>query len=356
MATPSQPRFGRNAARRVTPETTETSVFVPFDSSESAMGKLTEETVMRKGRMGDAFIRAKKLTAEQVNNVVRIQNERGLLFGEAAVKLGYLSSAEIEDVLEKQFNFNSPLGRRGTQIASSLAIVHSPYSEEAEGIRRLRSQIVSKVGEGQQIALTILSPLKREGKSHVAASLAVAFAQLNIPTMLIDANLRAPTLHKLFGIPNQTGLSTMLARRSPKTIDQTHPVMPNLWVLSSGPPPPNPLEILSPPNFSSLLARFSSEINVFIIDTPAATIWTDGETIARQTGFALMVGRENFTKLADLRTMYREIAGVGVNMLGTVYNQPPKSFRGSLRTVWTKLSSPFLSLTSPRRGAPKDRD
>lgn len=318
------------------------------------MGKLTEETVMRKGRMGDAFIRAKKLTAAQVDNVVRMQNEKGLLFGEAAVKLGYLSNSEIEDVLEKQFNFNTPLGRRGTQIASSLAVVHSPYSEEAEGIRRLRSQIISKIGEGHQIALTILSPLKREGKSHVAASLAVAFAQLNIPTMLIDANLRSPTQHKLFDIPNQSGLSTMLARRSPKTLDQTHSVMSNLWVLTSGPPPPNPLEILSPPNFSNLLARFSQEITVFIIDTPAATIWADGETIARQTGFALMVGRENFTKLADLRTMYREIAGVGVNMLGTVYNQPPKSVRGSLRTLWTKVTSPFSSLT--RRRTPKDSD
>ncbi len=302
------------------------------------MGKLTEETVMRKGRMGDAFIRAKKLTAEQVNNVVRIQNERGLLFGEAAVKLGYLSSAEIEDVLEKQFNFNSPLGRRGTQIASSLAIVHSPYSEEAEGIRRLRSQIVSKVGEGQQIALTILSPLKREGKSHVAASLAVAFAQLNIPTMLIDANLRAPTLHKLFGIPNQTGLSTMLARRSPKTIDQTHPVMPNLWVLSSGPPPPNPLEILSPPNFSSLLARFSSEINVFIIDTPAATIWADGETIARQTGFALMVG-----------SFVKNMSTIGSVWMRFIY---PIWFLGGFQFSWTVLfkTSPklaYLNLINP---------
>lgn len=333
-----RPRF---AQRTVRPPQQDTSVFSPFNPTESTLGQLSEEAVMRKGRMGDAFIKSKRLTKEQVDAIVKLQKDKGILFGEAAVKLGLLSSHEVEDVLDKQFNFNTPSGRRSTGFAPSLAIVHSPYSEEAEGIRRLRTQILNKIGDGQHIALAILSPLKREGKSHVAASLAVAFAQLNIHTMLIDGNLRAPTLHKLFGVPNQTGLSTMLAQRSPKTLDQVPSVMPNLWLLGSGPPPPNPIEILSPPNFSKLLDRFSSDIAVFIVDTPAATIWADGETIARQTGRAIIVGRENFTKLSDLRTMNRDISGVGVEMLGTVYNQPPKSMRGTLRAIWTQLTSPF---------------
>ncbi|MBK7654973.1 MAG: hypothetical protein IPJ18_07385 [Betaproteobacteria bacterium] len=249
MAFNQRPRFGQSA-RKVQQEA---SVFSPFNPTESTLGQLSEEAVMRKGRMGDAFIKSNRLTKEQVEAIVRLQKERGMRFGEAAVKLGLLSSNEVEDVLDKQFNFNTPSGRRTTGFAPSLAIIHSPYSEEAEGIRRLRTQILNKIGDGQHIALAILSPLKREGKSHIAASLAVAFAQLNIHTMLIDGNMRSPTLHKIFGIPNQTGLSTMLAQRSPKTMDQLPSVMPNLWLLGSGPPPPNPIEILSSPNFQSYL-------------------------------------------------------------------------------------------------------
>ncbi|MBK6649000.1 MAG: capsular biosynthesis protein [Betaproteobacteria bacterium] len=346
MAFNQRPRFGQSA-RKVQQEA---SVFSPFNPTESTLGQLSEEAVMRKGRMGDAFIKSNRLTKEQVEAIVRLQKERGMRFGEAAVKLGLLSSNEVEDVLDKQFNFNTPSGRRTTGFAPSLAIIHSPYSEEAEGIRRLRTQILNKIGDGQHIALAILSPLKREGKSHIAASLAVAFAQLNIHTMLIDGNMRSPTLHKIFGIPNQTGLSTMLAQRSPKTMDQLPSVMPNLWLLGSGPPPPNPIEILSSPNFSKLLDRFSSDIAVFIVDTPAATIWADGETIARQTGRALIVGRENFTKLSDLKTLNRDISGVGVEMLGTVYNQPPKSMRGTLRAVWTQMTSPFRRRRSVEGG------
>lgn len=322
----------------------EASAFSPFDASESTLGRLTEETVMRRGRMGDAFIKSGRLTRDQVDAIVQLQNARGILFGEAAVQLGFLSPSEVEDVLDKQFNFNSPSGRRNGLIAASLAIVHAPYSEESEGIRRLRSQILVKLGEQVSIALTIMSPLRREGKSHIAASLAIAFAQLNVKTMLVDANLRAPTQHKLFGLANQTGLSTMLARRSPKTLESVASVMPSLWVLTSGPPPPNPNEILSPPNFSRLLDRFRDEISVFIVDTPAASSWADAETIARQTGKALLIGRENFTRLTDIRKMHQEMAGLGIDVLGTVYNQPPRSTRGELRAFWTKLTMPFQAI------------
>lgn len=341
MHSPQRPRFGRNATKKISAEA---SVFSPFDPTESALGQLTEETVMRKGRMGDAFIKANRLTREQVDAIIKLQGEKGILFGEAAVKLGYLSSDEVEEVLDKQFNFNTPSGRRSSKIATSLAIVHTPYSDEAEAIRRLRSQIMIRVAENQNFALAVLSPLKREGKSHVAASLAISFAQLNIKTMLVDANLRTPSQHKIFGIPNQNGLSTMLAKRSPKTLDLAHEVMPSLWVLTAGPTPPNPIEILSPPNLANLLDRFSNEISVFIIDTPATTTCADGETIVRQAGFALLVARENFTKLADMKNLNLEISQAGVEVLGTVYNRPPPSAKGYLRTLWTNIAAPFRAI------------
>ena len=140
---------------------------------------------------------------------------------------------------------------------------------------------------------------------------------------------------------------------SPKTLESVASVMPSLWVLTSGPPPPNPNEILSPPNFSKLLDRFRDEISVFIVDTPAASSWADAETIARQTGKALLIGRENFTRLSDIRKMHHEMAGLGIDVLGTVYNQPPRTARGEMRSFWTRLTSPFQSIWSRISGRQK---
>ena len=133
-----------------------------------------------------------------------------------------------------------------------------------------------------------------------------------------------PVQHKLFGISNQIGLSTMLAKRSAKSLEAIPEVMPDFWVLGSGPVPPNPLEILSAPKLSDLIAHFSDQVNVFIIDTPPSMQWADAQTIARQTGRALFVARENLTRLADLKKAKNEMTVAGVEVVGTVYNQPSK--------------------------------
>lgn len=278
-----------------------------------------------KGRMGDAYIKANKLSPTEVDAIVQLQNELNIRFGEAAVKLGLLTQEDVREVLDRQFDYASFADNGGvSRISSSLAIVHAPGSEAAEAIRRLRSELLFRLGQAPSTALAVLSPSKHEGKSYIAASLAIAFAQLNIKTMLIDANLREPIQHKLFGLTNQTGLSTILASRSSNSLDAITEVIPNFWVMASGPLPPNPLEILSAPRFRVLLDHFATQVAVFIVDTPSSMQWADAQMIARQTHCSLFVARDNVTKLTDLRKSKNEMETSGIEVLGMVYNQPSK--------------------------------
>jgi chain length determinant protein tyrosine kinase EpsG len=329
------------------------SVFAPLDATESTFGELTSNEVMRRGRMGDAYIKAKKLTKEEVATIVDVQKRLNLRFGDAAIKLGLLTETEVREVLNAQFNYGSfSTNGTATRISPKMDILHAPESEAAESIKRLRSELLARMDGEENIVFSVLSPSDGEGKSHIAASLAIAFAQLNIRTMLIDANFRSPTQHKLFGLPNQTGLSTILAKRSAKSLDAIPEVTPNFWVLGSGPPPPNPVEILSAPRLKNLIDGFAQDITVFIVDTPSSIQWADAQIIAGQTGYALYVARENFTKLANLKKSKNEMESSGVIVLGTVFNQPSKgadagsgasgeSARTSTGSFWDRIRNPF---------------
>lgn len=297
------------------------SVFSPLDSSQSAFGQLSSDEVMRRGRMGDAYVKANKLTPLDVEMIVDLQKKYDIRFGDAAIRLGLLTEDDVVDALNAQFDYASFSTHDTSTISKTLDILHAPKSEAAEAIKRLRSELASRFAERETIVISVLSPAAGEGKSHISASLAIAFAQLNIKTMLIDADLRTPTQHLLFNLNNQTGLSTILAKRSLNSLTAIPEITPNFWVLGSGPPPPNPVEILSAPRLKNLIDNFAPQISVFIVDTPSAVQWADAQVIAEQTGFALFVARENLTRLADLKTFKKEIQSHGVKVLGVVYNK-----------------------------------
>lgn len=271
-------------------------------------------------KMGARFIEAGLLTEDQVARVVELQNSAGIRFGEAAVQLNYLTEQDVQAVLSQQFNYATALQPR-ENLDKSLAIAHSPFGVEAEAIRQIRAELSIRLAGREKIAFALVSPNDKEGKSYLAASLALAFSQMGRRTLLVDANLRTPRLHELFGLENKDGLSTMLAGRSAIGPGQNVPGFPHLHVLTSGPTPPNPLEILLQPALANLIDRLAPEVDVFIVDTPAATTTSDAQTIAQQLGACLLVGRQHFTKLQELRQVEMQVGTAGAQLIGTVYNE-----------------------------------
>jgi len=273
-------------------------------------------------RMGELFIQAGKLSRAQVDQIIRLQETYQLRFGEAARQLNLLSEQDIQAVLAHQFNYVTATNLRvGLDPACPLPIANAPYSPEAESIRRIRSELLLEGSGLAPLKVAVVSPGEGEGRTYMAANLAFSFAQVGKRTLLIDADFRSPKVHAYFSMNNKKGLSGVLAGRSDVTLDVMTMVLPNLYVLPAGPLPPNPLEILQDPLLSALIDKLAKDLDVIIVDTPAATASSDSKVITRQVGAALIIGRENRTRVTELRATVQSMQDVGVRIFGTVYNR-----------------------------------
>jgi protein-tyrosine kinase len=289
-------------------------------------------------KIGDRFIQAGLLNQAQVERIIELQNASNLRFGEAAVQLGLLQKQQVQAVLSQQFNYATAL-IPSEDLDKSLVLAHTPFSIEAEHIRNLRAEIAIRLNNQTPIALTLASPNHGEGRSYLAANLAIAFSQMKKRTLLIDADMRTPSQHKLFNINNKTGLSTILAKRTNLISGEKIACFPHLDVLPAGPIPPNQQEILLDPALRELIASLSDQYDVFIVDTPAAELYSDAQTITQQVGACILVGRKDRTLLSELNHLQSEMITTGAHIIGTVYNEYDDHQNDPLanRTLWQRL-------------------
>lgn len=271
-------------------------------------------------KIGDRFIQAGLLTEEQVTHIIDVQNKSNMRFGEAAMQLGLLQEQQVQAVLSQQFNYATALVP-SDHLDKSLVLAYAPFSAESEQIRNLRAEIALRMSGRTPFALALVSPKNGEGRSYLAANLAIAFSQMKKRTLLIDADMRTPSQHTLFKIDNKTGLSTILAKRTPLNDGQTIASFPHLHVLTAGPIPPNPQEILLEPALRELIASLSDKFDVFIVDTPSAERYSDAQTITQQVGVCLLVGRKHRTGLSELQSLQSEMTTTGAQIIGSVYNE-----------------------------------
>ena len=271
--------------------------------------------------IGAIMIDNGKLTVDEAEQVLRLQKQQGIRFGEAAIKLGLLTPEDIQFALNRQYGY--PCLRRGdSRISEEIVAAYQPQSAQVEALRALRSQLMLRwfTGEGNNKALAVVSPGRGEGRSYLAANLAVVFSQLGENTLLIDADMRHGRQHQLFNVENYSGLSTVLAGRS-----QTAPVLRlaelnALSVLTAGPVPPNPQELLGRDVFPRLMEKFVSMFDVVIIDTPAGTAYADAQTISARAGGAVMLARQDFTSLNGASQFGKSLGELGVSLVGVVLN------------------------------------
>jgi chain length determinant protein tyrosine kinase EpsG len=168
--------------------------------------------------------------------------------------------------------------------------------------------------------LAVVSPGSGEGRSYVAANLAVAFAQLGERTLLIDADLRAPRQHRIFNIPDRIGLSAVLSGRADCSAVVAIPQFGTLSLLPAGACPPNPQELLLRPALAALLGDLSSEFDVILFDSPPASLYADAQSLAFRAGSAIVVTRKDHTSIADAASTIRALKDTGTRVVGTVFN------------------------------------
>jgi len=271
--------------------------------------------------IGGILIDAGRLKLEDAERILHLQREQGLLFGDAALKLGLLTEADIQFALSRQFNFPY-LVRGESKVSEDLIAAYARAGPQLEALRALRSQLMLRWFDNDPTrkALAIVSGERREGRSYIAANLAVVFSQLGQHTLLIDADMRNPSQHNLFGIDNSGGLSEALSGRGGPVTIRHISGLPELWVLPSGASPPNPLELLARPRFPQLLAELGQKFDVILLDSPAATDYADAQTLAVRAGAALIVARKNATRMWQVRGVSDSVAQGNATIVGTVLN------------------------------------
>ncbi len=211
-------------------------------------------------------------------------------------------------------------------VGAGLVALTEPKSAVAEAYRQLRTNIQFSSPDKPVHTLLATSTSPDDGKSTTIANLAITFAQAGSATVLVDADLRRPHLHTIFGLPNDAGLTTLVSEMA-RSKDQAAYNLPlqetevaNLRVLTSGPVPPNPAEILSSQRMAHILALLRNGAEYVLIDTPPIIAVTDAAVLASRVDGVLLVVNAGKTK-RDLAIKARDmLQQVNAHILGVVLN------------------------------------
>lgn len=271
--------------------------------------------------IGAILIKQGRLSVADAEKVMRHQVEHNVRFGDAALALGVLSTADIEFALSRQYDY--PYLLRGeSAISESVVAAYEPFTARVESLRALRNQLMWRwfeTGEERR-ALAITGAERGDGRSFLAANLAVVFSQQGQRTLLIDADMRHPSQHALFGLENRVGLSSVLSDRNGVEAVQRVPALLDLSVLTAGAPPPNPSELLGRPGLGKLLRELAPQFDVILIDTPAGGECSDAQMVAGRAGAALVVTRQDATHVNQVHNLIGALNEARVHLVGTVLN------------------------------------
>jgi chain length determinant protein tyrosine kinase EpsG len=271
--------------------------------------------------IGSLIREACGLSEAQIRQIAGFQRETGMRFGEAAVALRFAERKDVVEALSRQFQYTT--GFAGREADSELVTAADPFSDQADAFRELRSRLLLEVlGERPRCALAVVSPDVGDGKTYLAANLAVAFSQLGERTLLIDADIRTPRQHRLLGVEHSAGLSSVLAGFvEPGRAVQPVSGLPGLYLLPAGGVPPNPLELLQRPAFGVLVREMVQKFEHVVLDTPAAIRGADARVVAARCGAAIAVARRGRSRMDALEGLLAALARGPARIAGVVMNE-----------------------------------
>ena len=211
-----------------------------------------------------------------------------------------------------------------------LVTVKDPRSAVAEAYRALRTNLTFINLDHKLRTLLITSAGPDEGKSTVVANLAVVEAQAGQRVILVDADLRRPRQHEFFGLTNSTGLTSMLADTSGlqnPPLQETE--IPGLRVLTSGPQPPAPAELLASQRMAAALNALAEQADLIVFDAPPVVAVTDAAILATQVDGVMLVINANRTRREHATRARQVLEKVNAKIIGSVLNNavPDKSLR-----------------------------
>ncbi|MCW2285583.1 capsular exopolysaccharide synthesis family protein [Rhodoblastus acidophilus] len=204
-----------------------------------------------------------------------------------------------------------------SRLSPLLGVAGAPAGEAAESIRSIRASLMA-AGFARGGSFALVAARIGQGASVLAGNLALAFAQLELKTLLVDANLRRPSLSHLFGLPaRRDGLADSLARGQGDA-PIVHEVAPHLALAPAGAAPSNPQDLLASKMFARLAAKWAREFDLVIYDAPAALESADAAVIAARAGSAVIAARLDDARFEDVQRVSAGLRAHGCAIAGVV--------------------------------------
>jgi capsular exopolysaccharide synthesis family protein len=203
---------------------------------------------------------------------------------------------------------------------SSLVINREPKSASAEAYKTLRTNIQFSSIDSDIKTLLVTSPGQGEGKSITAANLAISMSQIGKKVLLIDCDMRCPSVHKMFDIPNEVGLTNILKEElnSEKVI---YKVSSNFNILTCGTIPHNPSEVMASRRMKKFLEEAANEYDFIILDTPPVIAVTDAQILSTMVEGVLMIISSSVTSIEACKKAKSLLKAVNANIIGVVLNK-----------------------------------
>jgi len=253
---------------------------------------------------------------ENMDNTVRTPEQAHALSG--------LPSLGMIPLGSKSGNYG-PTGKRLALTASKEAVETvtqvRPQSQMAESYRALRtSLLLSNLGAPPKVIM-VTSARPQEGKTTTSINTAIVLAQKGVRVLLVDADLRRPSVHKTLGMGPRSGLSNLLTGSA--TLQQTiatSPILPNLFILPAGTPPPNPAELLASSNMRDLIAELRQQFDHIVIDTPPTLSVTDAVVLSPRADATILVIRSGHTTKQALCRSRDILMQVNAHVAGVLLN------------------------------------
>lgn len=210
-------------------------------------------------------------------------------------------------------------------MLKNLVAFKNPKSRAAEAFRTLRTNIQFSGLDDSLSSIVVTSSEPSEGKSTVLINLAITIAQSGKKVLVIDCDLRRPTVHKKLGLPNAEGLTNLLIQDK-ESFDEVvlTTKVPNLSALTSGPTPPNPAELLGTKRMKSIIRQLTGSFDMVLIDAPPVIAVTDAQILATIAEGTLIVTSYGATEKFGLVKTKELLDKVGAKVLGVVINKVPE--------------------------------
>ena len=206
------------------------------------------------------------------------------------------------------------------QIDRDLYVFRNPTSQAAECCRSIRTNILFSAADRPMKTITVSSPRPREGKTTTTLYMGTIMAQSGQRVLIVDTDLRRPRLHKSLGVSKNRGLTNLILGDAAiddviKTTD-----IPNLFILPSGPQPPNPAELLLTNRFKQVLAELESRFDRILLDSPPVLAVTDAVVLARLSSGVMLIAQAGKTLLDDVAHSARQFRDIDAPILGVILN------------------------------------